>query len=126
MGHSACLVLRSPHHHHPSTHPAPHSPPHRQVFAHVLSADGAADPEVMAVSAASAALMCSDMPWAGPVAAARVALARDGQLVVGPTPEQQEGAALNLMVACTADRVTSLEAEGDQVGHGGGGGGGGV
>lgn len=89
--------------------------PRTQVFAHVLSADGATDPDVMAVAAASAALMCSDLPWAGPVAAARVALLADGQLVVGPSVEQQEGAALNLLVACTADRITMLEADGNQV-----------
>ena len=88
-----------------------------QVFASVLSADGGCDPEVMAVSSASAALLCSDMPWAGPVAAARVAMLHDGQLVVGPSVEQQEAAVLDLLVAATADgRVTMLEADGEQVG----------
>ncbi|EFN54220.1 hypothetical protein CHLNCDRAFT_36088 [Chlorella variabilis] len=86
------------------------------VFASVLSADGGCDPEVMAVSSASAALLCSDMPWAGPVAAARVAMLHDGQLVVGPSVEQQEAAVLDLLVAATADgRVTMLEADGEQV-----------
>lgn len=86
------------------------------VATQVLSADGGVDPDAMAVSAASAALMCSDLPFGGPVAAARVALAADGQLVLGPSVEQQEGARLNLLVACTAGRITMLEADGDQVG----------
>lgn len=88
-----------------------------QVFASVLSADGAADPDVLAICAASAALQCSPLPWAGPVGAARAALLPGGELVVSPSVEQQEAAALNLLVACTADRVTMLEAEGDQVGR---------
>ena len=82
----------------------------------MLSADGEADPDVMAVAAASAALMCSDMPWSGPVAAVRAALLPDGQLVVAPSVAQQEGARLNLLVACTVERITMLEADGDQVG----------
>ena len=94
--------------------------PAPQVFANVLSADGGTDADVMAVSAASAALMCSDMPWAGPVAAARVALLGDGELVVAPSVAQQEAARLNLLVACTAHRITMLEADGDQVRVGGG------
>ncbi|PSC68371.1 polyribonucleotide nucleotidyltransferase [Micractinium conductrix] len=85
------------------------------LFANVLSADGSADPDVMAISAASAALMCSDLPWAGPVAAARVAVLPGGELVVGPSVAQQEAAALTLLVAATAERVTMLEAEGAQI-----------
>jgi len=81
----------------------------------VLSADGASDPDTLAVSAASTALLCSDMPWAGPVAAARAALLPGGELVVGPTVEQQEAASLNVVVAVTeGGRITMLEADGDQ------------
>ncbi|KAL4429595.1 hypothetical protein ABPG77_008644 [Micractinium sp. CCAP 211/92] len=85
------------------------------VFASVLSADGTADPDVLAICAASAALQCSPLPWAGPVGAARAALLPGGELVVSPSVAQQEAAALNVLVACTADRVTMLEAEGDQI-----------
>ena len=125
---SACLPASSltssrlPPLHHPRIPSTPPTHPRwlglsfeLQVFTSVLSADGETDPDVMAVSAASAALMCSDMPWAGPVAAARVALLRDNRLVAGPSVAQQEAAALTLLVACTADRVTMLEADGDQV-----------
>lgn len=44
-----------------------------QVSANVLSAGGDADPVILAINAASAALMCSSIPWAGPVGAVRVA-----------------------------------------------------
>ena len=83
----------------------------------VLSADGTADPDVMAICAASAALQCSPMAWAGPVGAVRAALLPGGELVVSPSVAQQECAALNVLVACTADRVTMMEAEGDEVGR---------
>lgn len=38
-----------------------------QVFTSVLSVDGSIDPEVLGINSASAALMTSDIPWAGPV-----------------------------------------------------------
>ncbi|KAL4458391.1 hypothetical protein ABPG75_013256 [Micractinium tetrahymenae] len=85
------------------------------VFASVLSADGSADPDVLAICAASAALQCSPLPWAGPVGAARAALLPGGELVVSPSVAQQEAATLNVLVACTADRITMVEAEGDQI-----------
>ena len=47
--------------------PPPPTPPHTlQVCAQVLSGGGDMDPEVLAINAVSAALMCSDIPWAGP------------------------------------------------------------
>lgn len=86
------------------------------MFASVLSADGDTDPGVLAIGAASAALLCSDLPWAGPVAAARVAVLRDGRTVTAPSVEQQEAAELNLLVAATGEgRITMLEADGEQV-----------
>lgn len=39
-----------------------------QVVNTVLAADGAVDPEVLAINAASAALLRSGLPWGGPVA----------------------------------------------------------
>jgi hypothetical protein len=47
------------------------------------AADGDGDAAALAVNAASAALMTSDLPWAGPAAAVRVGMI-DGQLVVSP------------------------------------------
>ncbi|MBM3317515.1 MAG: polyribonucleotide nucleotidyltransferase [Candidatus Eisenbacteria bacterium] len=48
-----------------------------QVVATMHSFDPSADPEVHAITAASAALMLSDVPWEGPVAGVRVGW-RDG------------------------------------------------
>jgi len=55
-----------------------------QIVAMVLSADSENDPEVIAVTAASAAAYCSDLPFTDPIAAVRVGLL-DGQLVANPT-----------------------------------------
>ena len=49
------------------SHILPHIPTHAQVCAQVLSGGGDMDPEVLAINAVSSALMCSDIPWAGPV-----------------------------------------------------------
>ena len=45
----------------------------RQVDIQLLSWDGSSDVETLAMNAASAALLCSDVPWNGPVASVRVA-----------------------------------------------------
>ena len=95
----------------------------------MLSADGSQDLDVAAINAASAALLCSDIPWAGPVAAVRVTLDAAGGLHINlpldQVPQQQqqgqqgqqgkqmggEGPRLRLLVAATKDRVVMLEAE---------------
>src|SRR6266852_4240416 len=43
-----------------------------QVQTVVLSADGENDPDILSIIGASAALMVSDIPWAGPLGALRV------------------------------------------------------
>ena len=55
-----------------------------QVQSIVLSADGENDPDMLALVGASAALMVSDIPWAGPLGAVRVGRV-DGQFVANPT-----------------------------------------
>src|SRR5438552_5573144 len=58
-----------------------------QVQCIVLSADGENDPDMLAVLGASAALMVSDIPWAGPLGAVRVGRVK-GQFVANPTHTQ--------------------------------------
>src|ERR1051326_8247843 len=55
-----------------------------QVQSIVLSADGENDPDMLALVGASAALMVSDIPWAGPLGACRVGRI-NGQFVANPT-----------------------------------------
>ena len=60
-----------------------------QIVAMVLSADSDNDPDVIAVTAASAASYCSDLPFEKPIACVRVGLL-DGQLVANPTVAEQK------------------------------------
>jgi polyribonucleotide nucleotidyltransferase len=80
-----------------------------QIVGMVLSADSENDPDVIAVTAASAAAYCSDLPFEKPIAAVRVGLL-DGQLVANPTVAQQKTSLLNIVVAGTEDAIVMVEA----------------
>jgi len=80
-----------------------------QIIALVLSADSANDPDVIAVTAASAASYCSDLPFTDPIAAVRVGLL-DGQLVANPTVAEQKTSKLNIVVAGTEKGIVMVEA----------------
>jgi len=80
-----------------------------QVIITVLSFDGINDPDVISLRAASLALLISDIPWAGPVAAIRVNDANGG-LVVNPDYEERETSTFNVLVAGTGERISMLEA----------------
>ena len=60
------------------------------------------------MNGASMALCLSDIPFAGPVGAARVAMI-DGQYLLNPTRAQQEKASINLVVAGTKNAVVMVE-----------------
>src|SRR5438093_7638700 len=60
-----------------------------QIISILLSADGENDPDILAINGASAALMVSDIPFHGPVAAVRVGRV-NGQFIVNPTHSQRE------------------------------------
>src|SRR5271167_934433 len=79
-----------------------------QIIALVLSADSDNDPDVIAVTAASAAAYCSDLPFTDPIAAVRVGLL-DGNLVANPTVPEQKVSKLNIIVAATANGIVMVE-----------------
>lgn len=81
-----------------------------QVVATVLSADGSFPIEILASLGASASLHISDIPFAGPTAAAQVARI-DGQFVLNPTPQQLEKSDLDLIVAGTRNGLLMVEGE---------------
>ncbi len=85
-----------------------------QVVALVLSADLANDPDVMAVTGASAALYLSDVPFTTPIGAVRVGLI-DGQYILNPTYEQMEQSRLDLVVVGSATEVVMVEAGSSEV-----------
>ena len=79
-----------------------------QIVAMVLSADSENDPDVIAVTAASAALYISKIPFNNPVACVRVGLL-DGKLVVNPTYSEQKTSLLNIVVAGTEEAIVMVE-----------------
>ncbi len=80
-----------------------------QVIAFVLSADIENDTDVMAINAASAALMVSDIPFKGPVGAVRISKI-DGELVVNPKIPEMVESELNLVCVGTQDAIVMVEA----------------
>jgi polyribonucleotide nucleotidyltransferase len=79
-----------------------------QIVSMVLSADSDNDPDVIAVTGASAACYCSDLPFEKPIAAVRVGLL-DGQLVANPTVADQKKSLMNIVIAGTEDAIVMVE-----------------
>ena len=79
-----------------------------QVIPTCVSSDMTNPPDILAVIASSAAVHISDIPFHGPVAAARVAYL-DGQYVINPTFEQIEKSEMEIVVAGTAEGFTMVE-----------------
>ena len=85
-----------------------------QIIATVLSMDKENDPDILAMVGASAALTISDIPFAGPIAAVRVARV-DGRLTVNPTIAECEASDLNIVVAGSKTGVVMVEGGSDIV-----------
>jgi polyribonucleotide nucleotidyltransferase len=83
-----------------------------QVIANVYSVDKVNDPDVMALTGASAALMMSDIPFDGPLAGVRVGRV-DGQFVINPTTEQRAKSDMDLIVAGSRNAVVMVEGGAD-------------
>ena len=79
-----------------------------QVLAYVWSYDGVNAPEPLAICAASAALVISDIPLLKPIAGVRVGMV-DNQLILNPTIEQQKNSVLEIILAGTDDAVLMIE-----------------
>jgi polyribonucleotide nucleotidyltransferase len=79
-----------------------------QIIANVYSADKLVEPDVMAMTGASAALCISDVPFDGPIAGVRVGRV-DGELIVNPTRSQMEKSDLDLIVAGSRNAVVMVE-----------------
>jgi len=67
-----------------------------QVQTVVLSADGENDPDILSIIGASASLMVSDIPWAGPLGAVRIGRI-NGQFIANPTHVEQADSDLDLV-----------------------------
>lgn len=79
-----------------------------QILSYVFSYDGTNLPDVLAICAASAALVISDIPLLKPVGAVRVGRI-DETFVVNPTAEEMKRSQLDLVLAGTENAVLMIE-----------------
>ncbi len=79
-----------------------------QINNMLLSCDGQIDTDFLSVNASSAALVLSELPFRGPIAAVRIARV-DGQFVICPTHDQLLKSDLDLTYAGTAALPLMIE-----------------
>src|SRR5262245_3979082 len=79
-----------------------------QVIATVLSHDKENDPDMLSLLGASTALVLSDIPWGGPIAAVRIGRI-GGRFVVNPTTSELPASEMNVIVAGTRDAIVMVE-----------------
>src|SRR5215813_10744278 len=85
-----------------------------QVQTMPLSADGENDPDMLALLGASAALMVSDIPWAGPLGACRVGRV-NGQFVANPTHVQMAESDLDLVYVGNENDLVMYEGSAKEI-----------
>jgi len=81
-----------------------------QIIATVMSLNPDVDPDIPALLGASAALAISGMPFAGPIAGAKVGY-KDGEYILNPGVAAVAESDLELIVAGTKDAVLMVESE---------------
>src|SRR5262249_37434230 len=79
-----------------------------QVIATVLSHDRENDPDMISLLGASTALVLSDIPWNGPIAAVRIGRI-GGRFVINPTTSELAGSDMNVIVAGSRDAIVMVE-----------------
>jgi len=85
-----------------------------QVLMFSLSSDGENPLDVLAINAASAAIMISDIPWGGPVGAVRVGHI-NGEFISNPTFAEIDASDLDLRIAGTRDAILMVECSANEV-----------
>lgn len=85
-----------------------------QIISVLLSADGEHDPDILSINGASAALMVSDIPFAGPVGAVRIGRI-NGELVVNPTHSQRYESDLDLVYVGNENDVIMIEGAAEEL-----------
>ncbi|MFQ5788539.1 MAG: polyribonucleotide nucleotidyltransferase, partial [Thermodesulfobacteriota bacterium] len=79
-----------------------------QIIVTVLSADQDNTPDVVSVTAASAALHVSDVPFEGPIATVRVGRI-EGGLICNPTRTELDKSDIDIVVAGTKEAIVMVE-----------------
>lgn len=85
-----------------------------QINNMLLSADGVNDSDILNITASSAALVISEIPFMGPVAGVRVGRV-NGEFIINPTHDQREQSDLDLVYAGNRDLPLMIEGGGKEV-----------
>ena len=80
-----------------------------QIVGLLISADTENDPDVLAITGASAALALSSIPFEKTIAGVRMGLV-DGEFLVNPTYAQRKKSKIDLVVAGSKDAIMMVEA----------------
>ncbi len=86
-----------------------------QIIVHPLSIDHVNEPEVLGIIASAAALAVSQIPFTGDVAAVRVGIDKDGNMIANPTSQQKESSSLDLVISGSTKGIAMVEAGASQV-----------
>jgi polyribonucleotide nucleotidyltransferase len=85
-----------------------------QIIATVLSFDGENEPDVLALTGASAALALSDIPFHGFLAGVRVGRV-DGKFVINPTYSQRALSDVDLVIGASEEAISMVEGGAQEV-----------
>src|SRR5580658_429381 len=85
-----------------------------QVQSVLLSADGENDSDILTIIGASAALMVSDIPWAGPLGAVRVGRI-GGKFVANPTHAEMAESDLDLVYVGNDKDIVMFEGAAEEI-----------
>ncbi len=84
-----------------------------QVFTLLMSFDTVNEPDVLSILGASAALCLSDLPFLGPIGAARIACV-DGTFIANPTKAEMQKSSIDLVYAGLPGKVVMIEGDADE------------
>ncbi len=85
-----------------------------QVMITVLQSDGENMPDILAGIGSSAALMCSTIPWNGPIATVRVGRVNN-DIIINPTREEIEKSDLEMVVSGNKETIVMVEGEAESM-----------
>lgn len=85
-----------------------------QIMVQVISSDGQNDGDVIGGTAASAALMVSDVPFDEPIAEVRVGRV-NGEFIVNPTVAEIKESDIDMVIGGTTDSVAMVEGEMNEI-----------
>jgi len=85
-----------------------------QVVLYTISTNVVHPLDILAINAASAAMVISDIPWGGPIGAVRIGRI-DENFIVNPTYEEMENSRLDLRIAGTRDAILMVESGSDEM-----------